>query len=132
LATEVSDNPLKDLVVDKDNLYIEDMVTDLRAGSIRRLTPISPDGSPDAERETLFFGQAQLMSQMGPLPLQFALEADNLEDAIDLFPGAAEVAVQKMLEEIKELQRQQASQIVVPGSMPGGGMPGPGGGIQLR
>jgi hypothetical protein len=39
-----------------------------------------------------------------------------------------------MAEELKEMQRQQASQIVVPGAggggMPGGGMPG--GGFQLR
>lgn len=40
-----------------------------------------------------------------------------------------------MVEELKEMQRQQASQIVVPGAGGGGGMPGggmPGGGFQLR
>ena len=71
---------------------------------------------------------------MGPLPLQFELAGPDLESAIESFPVAAEEAVKKMVEEIKELQRQQASQIVVPGAG-GGGLPpnmGGGGGIQLR
>jgi hypothetical protein len=38
-----------------------------------------------------------------------------------------------MIDEAKEMQRQEASRIVVPGQGPGGGLAGPGGGkITLR
>lgn len=125
---------MREIQMDADNLYIEDLVTDMAAGSIRRLTPITKEGAADVGRPIIYMGQAQVMSAMGPLPLTFALEATDLAGAVDLFPAAAEEAVQKMAEELKEMQRQQASQIVVPGAggggMPGGGMPG--GGFQLR
>ena len=45
---------------------------------------------------------------------------------IDKFAAAVKVAVDKMIDEVREMQREQASQIVVPS----GGMP-PGGNIQL-
>ena len=120
MATETE--ALKDLKVEKDNLYLEETFTDLRVGSLRRLTPVTSSGEPDAGRETLYFGHAQVLSQLGPLPIQFQIEADSLDDALDKFPDGAADAVAKMVDEIRELQRQQASQIVVPGS--GGGMPG--------
>ena len=129
---------MREIQMDADNLYVEDVITDMAAGSIRRLTPITKEGAADTSRPIIYMGQAQVMSAMGPLPLTFPLEAADLAGAIDQFPAAAEEAVRKMVEELKELQRQQASQIVVPGAggmgpggMPGGGMPG-GGGIQLR
>ncbi|NKC15997.1 MAG: hypothetical protein GKR94_28500 [Gammaproteobacteria bacterium] len=124
----------RDLKVDTDNLYREEVFTDLGAGTIRRLTPVLPDGSADSSRQTAYMGQAQVVSAMGPLPLQFQLEADSLDGAIERFPAAAEQAVKRMLDEIRELQRQQASQIVVPGAGGGlpPGMPGGGGGIKLR
>ena len=74
-------------------------------------------------------GQAQVLSAMGPLPVQFELDANNLEEAVDMFGPAAEQAVRRMVDELRELQREQASQIVVPGTgaVPGGGpMPGSG------
>ena len=124
----------REIGVDTENLYLEEVFTDLGAGTIRRLTPVKTDGSADLGRDILFMGQAQVMSAMGPLPLQFELAGPDLESAIESFPVAAEEAVKKMVEEIKELQCQQASQIVVPGAG-GGGLPpnmGGGGGIQLR
>lgn len=129
-----TDAGAREIGVDTENLYLEEVFTDLGAGTIRRLTPVKTDGSADVGRDILFMGQAQVMSAMGPLPLQFELAGPDLESAIESFPVAAEEAVKKMVEEIKELQRQQASQIVVPGAG-GGGLPpnmGGGGGIQLR
>ena len=126
---------MREIQMDADNLYLEDIVSDMAAGSIRRLTPITKEGAADVARPIIYMGQAQVMSAMGPLPLTFALEAADLSGAVDLFPAAAEEAVKKMVEELKEMQRQQASQIVVPGAGGGGGMPGggmPGGGFQLR
>jgi len=119
---------LADIQLDTNNLYREENITDLRVGSIRKLLPVKSDGSDDPERQTLYMGQAQLMSQMGPLPVNCEIEASSLEEALEKFPDAVKVAVERMVEEVREMQREQASQIVVPGA---GGIP-PGGNIQLR
>ena len=38
-------NPLSQIEVDRDNLYREEVVTDLKVATIRKLVPIRPDGS---------------------------------------------------------------------------------------
>jgi hypothetical protein len=116
---------LNDIQVDQNNLYREDTFTDLRVASLRRLTPVKTDGSPDESREIVFIGQTQLMSQAGLLPVQCQIEAGTLDEAIRKFPEAVKLAVEKMVEEAKEMQRREASRIVVPGS------PQMGGNIQL-
>jgi hypothetical protein len=67
------------------------------------------------------------------LPLSFEIEAGSLAEAAAAFGDAAKDAFEKTMHELRELQRQQASSIVVPqggmGGMPGGGMGG--GKIQL-
>jgi len=118
---------LGDISVDKGNLYREEVVTDLRVASIRRLTPIKVDGSEDTSRPTLFMGETQLMSARGPLPIQCPIQAQTLEAAIEAFPEAVNKAVEQMIEEAKEMQRQEASRIVVPGQPMGGGKIIPGG-----
>ena len=55
------------------------------------------------------------MTPGGALPLSFMIEADTLKDAVNGFGAAAQVAVEDTMEELKEMQRAQASQIVVPG-----------------
>ena len=45
---------------------------------------------------------------------------------IDKFPEAIQAAVERLIEEAKEIRRREASRIVVPGQMPGGGMGGGG------
>ena len=109
-----------DFTVDQDNLYIEASFTDLKVASIRRLTPVKPDGSPDPDRKTLFVGHTQLMSPAGPVPVQSAIEAKTLTEAFEKFPDAITASVEKLIEAAKEAQRQEASRIVVPGSGPGG------------
>ncbi len=105
--------------VDKTSLYREESVTDLKVASIKKLTPILPDGSDDDTREPVFFGSAQLNTPHGPIPVQVKLSADTLEKAMDLFPAAMEVEVQKVVENIKRLQEQQKqaadSRIIMPG-----------------
>lgn len=114
-----------DIALDGAVLYREENITDLKVGSIRILTPIKDDGTPDEARRTKFMGQTQLVSQMGPLPVNCEIDAGSLKEAIEKFPEAVKVAVERMIEEVKEMQREQASQIVVPGAMPSGN-------IQLR
>jgi hypothetical protein len=110
---------LGEIKIDKDNLYKEEVVTDLRVATLRRLTPIKVDGSDDESRPVLYMGETQLMSARGPLPIQCPIEAGSLEEAIDAFPDAVNVAVENMIEEAKEMQRQEASRIVVPGQPSG-------------
>lgn len=121
--------------MDATALYQEEMFTDRRVGALRRLTPVKSDGTHDAGRPTLFIGQAEIMTNMGPVPINFEIEADNLSAAIAGFGPAAQVAIERTVQQIQEMRRQQASQLVVPqGGMPnlGAGAPRAGGGkIQI-
>lgn len=102
--------------VDLNNLYREEAYTDLKVASIRKLVPIKEDGSVDESRTALFSGQTQIMSPVGSvLPVQCQLEANNLKEAIEQFPAAIKKAVEEMVEEIKKLQREESSKIIVPG-----------------
>jgi len=112
---------LTEIQVDTGNLYREEVFTDLKVASIRRLVPIKTDGSPDASRPELYSGETTIMSQSGPLPIQCALEASSLAEAIQKFPEAINATVQRMVEQAREMQRQEASRIVVPGQPPPGG-----------
>ena len=113
---EQQPQPLDELKLEVTNLYREEHFTDLRVGSIKQLTPVNADGSRDVARPIVFIGETQLMSQVGPLPVQTRIEGDDLEAAIAAFPAAIKVAVEAMIEEVKELQRQEMSRIVVPGA----------------
>lgn len=122
-----------------DNLYREETYTDNQAGILRVLVPVTKEGADDPGRATQFLGSTQLMTQMGALPINFEIEAANLAEAVEKYPEAAKQGIIDTIEKIKEMRREQASSIVVPGAgggmggMPGGGMPGggPGGGIQM-
>ncbi len=111
-----SSNPLGDIAVDQSNLYHEETFTDLKVATLQRLTPIKPDGSPDPSRETLYVGQTQLLSQAGPVPVHCPIEAGSLAEAMEKFPAAVKQAVERLVEEAREIQRQDASRIVVPGA----------------
>ena len=125
-----------DLTMDPNSMYREEVFTDRKMGTIRVMTPIKSDGSDDGERDILYVGQAQLMTPMGALPLAFEIDASSLSEALEKFPENAQLALDKTMEELKELQRQQASSIVMPGDpgMPGGAPGGgiPGGGIKMH
>lgn len=122
-------NPLGDISVDKNNLYREETFTDLKVASIRRLTPIQIDGSDDSSRPVIFVGETTLMSARGPLPINCPIEATTLAEALTAFPQAVQDAVERLMEEAREMQRQEANRIVVPGQGGGGGVPGGGGRI---
>jgi hypothetical protein len=113
--------------MDADNLYREEIITDRRVGTLRMMTPIKPDGSTDSAREALFVGEAQIMTNAGPLPINFEIDADNLAEAVAKFGEAAKEGIERTVRELQELRRQQASSIVVPGAGGMGGMGGLGG-----
>lgn len=119
---------LPDVKLDPASLYQEDVFTDRRAGTIRRLKPITADGSPDPARPTLFSGQTQLLTPAGVLPLGFDIEANTLQEAIDKFPEGVKAALEQAIEEAREMRRESASRIVVPDVGGGAIGPGPGAG----
>jgi hypothetical protein len=119
---------LPDVKLDATSLYQEDVFTDRRAGTIRRLKPITAAGADDPSRPTLFSGQTQLLTPAGVLPLGFDIEASTLQEAIDKFPEGVKVALEQAIEEAREMRRESASRIVVPDVGGGAIGPGPGGG----
>ena len=112
-----------DNAMDPNSLYREENFTDQKLGAIRKLIPVNSDGSDDKDREVMFFGSAQVMTPMGALPLNFALEGSTIGAAAEDFAGKAAIAVEEAAKELENMRREQASQIVVPGQ--GGGMGGP-------
>lgn len=122
-------NDLPEIQLDPKGLYREDVFTDRRAGSVRRLTPVNTAGEVDTSRPVLFSGQTQLLTPAGVLPLGFEIEAKTLEEALQKFPAGVKVALEQAIDEARELRREAASRIVVPdvGSGVGPG-PAPGGG----
>ena len=122
------------LELDANNLFREEIFTDQKVGTIRQLTPIKADGSPDAARSLQFLGETSLLTPAGTLPIHFKLEAKNLAEAVQQFAPTANRALQETMEQLRELRRQAASSIVVPDMGKGGlgGLGGPGGGkIQI-
>ena len=111
---ETGTMPIDELKIDRNGLFREETFTDMRAGSIRRLTPVTADGQPDASRPVLFIGQTQIMSQLGLLPVQCEIQAANLSEALDRFPAADNRAINEMVAEARELRRQEAGRIVAP------------------
>lgn len=111
--------------MDVSALYREEIVTDRKVGTIRMLTPLKSDGSVDGARPVIYMGEAQIMTQAGPLPINFDIEAASLADAVEQFGPAAKEAIERTVRELQEMRRQAASSIVVPqggmGSLGGGG-----------
>ncbi|MEI7705249.1 MAG: hypothetical protein WCK73_11700 [Deltaproteobacteria bacterium] len=129
----MADMPELDIQMDPASLYREEMYTDRKIGTIRALIPITSEGATDLGRMTVFIGEAQIVTQMGPLPVSFEIDAPNLSAAVAAYGAAAKAGVERTIQQLQELRRQQASSIIVPGQDPGvlggGGMPpGLGGG----
>ena len=103
-----------DLSVKENNLYQEEFFTDLDMASIRRLTPVKPNGLRDKSRKLIFVGNLNLMTPQGPLPIQAAVDARNLKEAMERYPEAMKNALGEMQEKIKKLQREKESKIIVP------------------
>lgn len=115
--------------MDAANLYTETVVTDRKVGTIRVLAPITADGNPDTTRPALFLGEAQIMTQMGPLPISFEIPVATLSEAVEHYGEAAAKGIEQTIERLRALRREAASQIVTP-DMPGFQAP-PSGGIAM-
>ena len=115
------------LEMDAGNLYREETITDLRAGSIMRLIPITVAGAEDATRPVRYIARTQIMSDMGVLPIEAPIEAASLADALARFPQAVETALDELARRIEQRQREAANRIITPDQL-AGGRGGPGGG----
>ena len=114
--------------MDPTNLFREEVVTDRQVGTIRVLNPVTTEGRPDGSRKVLYVGETQVLTPAGMLPIAFEIDALSLAEAIEKFGEGVKEAVDRTIREIQELRREQASQIVIPRGMPGGGLGGPGAG----
>jgi hypothetical protein len=119
-------NRMGEMTMDAASLYREEIYTDRKAGTLRVLQPVKSDGSPDTLRKTVYQGEAQLMTNMGPLPISFDIDAATLADAIAGYAEATKAGIERAMREIQEMRRQESSSIVLP---PAGATLGPGGGL---
>ena len=119
-------NRMGEITMDAASLYREEIYTDRKAGTLRVLQPVKSDGSPDTLRKTVYQGEAQLMTNMGPLPISFDIDAATLADAIAGYAEATKAGIERAMREIQEMRRQASSSIVLP---PAGATLGPGGGL---
>jgi len=117
--------------MDAANLYSEKILTDRKMGTMRVLTPVLANGEPDPARRPIFSGEVQIMTQMGPLPISFEIEAETIEQAIAKYGEAAKAGVQKTIDRIQEMRREAATKIVTPGT-PGFGVPPSAGGSPIQ
>lgn len=108
-----------DIKIDESSLVKEEIYSDQKVGSIRVLTPVLLSGEIDTSRSVIYFGQTQVMTPSGALPLNFELKSNNLAGAITAFGDAAKESMEQTMKEIQEYQREQASKIVVPGQSAG-------------
>ena len=133
------DDRMTEPKMDPEGLFLEEVFTDRRVGTIRRLTPVKGDGSVDTTRGISYIGETQVMTSVGALPITFEIEAKNLAEAANKFGPEAKDAIERTVHDLQEMRRQAASSIVVPqggmGGMGGlggvGGLGGGGGKIQI-
>ncbi|MDH3981875.1 MAG: hypothetical protein OES84_03125, partial [Kiritimatiellaceae bacterium] len=86
------ENTLENIKIDGSNLWKEENFTDLQVGSIRKLTPIKIDGTEDEARQASWSATTNIMTPGGALPISGEIEASNLEEAVENFSGAINVA----------------------------------------
>lgn len=104
---------------DKSNLYKEEVFSDLKSATIRRVSPVKEDGSEDAERKTLYTAQTQIMTPGGALPISTDVDAESLGEAFDKFPDAIRQEVERLREEVQKQQIANAGKGVNPGNLAG-------------
>ncbi|MBQ7251068.1 MAG: hypothetical protein IJS32_00515 [Kiritimatiellae bacterium] len=115
---------------DAANLYREEVFSDMKTGTIRRLVPVTADGAEDPSRKPVYTASAQIATPGGLLPLSGEIEgAATLAEAAERFSATIQAALEDLRREMEALQRERASQIVVPGrgaplGPAGGGAPG--------
>ena len=117
----MSENSVENIKIDGSNLWKEENITDLKVGSIRRLTPIKLDGTVDESRTATYSATTNIMTPSGALPISGEIKATNLEEAVENFSEAITVAIKKLQDDMIKMQQEQANKIVTPDDLRGGG-----------
>src|SRR3989338_10270036 len=99
MATRPEQQTANDIKVDPKALYLEEVFTDRRIGTIRRLTPVTKDGARDAARAVLYVGETQVLTPAGALPIAFEIGAGSLEEAAEKFGQLAKEAIESAVKE---------------------------------
>lgn len=123
----MQDQQMPDMSMDATTLCQEEIFTDGQVGEIRRLTPVNRDGSRDETRPVRYTGSTQIMTQAGAIPLSFEIEADSLDQAVASFGELARAKLEETTRRLEEMRKEQASGILTPDQLAGGGRGGPGG-----
>ncbi|MBW2565562.1 MAG: cytoplasmic protein [Deltaproteobacteria bacterium] len=97
-----------DFSIDRNDLYRQEVITDLKVASIMKFIPIKLDGTEDNSRTAIFLGQGQVMLPQGVTPIQVRLEADNLEEATGAFPEAMNQARDQARDQARSQMAQMA------------------------
>ena len=118
----------RDTKMDPTSLYREEVYTDRGAATLRVLVPVTAAGAPDPARATIYMGEAQILTNMGPIPINFEIDAAHLADAVAGYGDAAKAGVENAMRELQEMRRQASSQLVIPQ----GGVPNLGGGGKIQ
>lgn len=116
----MTENTLENIKIDADNLWKEENFTDLKVGSIRKMTPVKVDGTEDASRTATFSATTNIMTPGGALPVSGEIDADTLAEAIEKFPEAINAAIKQLQDDMIKYQQEQASQIITPDQLRGG------------
>jgi len=134
MATD-SGAQMADAAMDETSLYREEIYTDRKIGTLRVLLPVKADGTPDTLRRTVYQGEAQLMTNVGPLPISFDIDASSLADAVAKYAESTKAGIERAMRELQEMRRQQSSSIVIPpagATIPPGPLGGMGGGGKIQ
>src|SRR5688572_33022714 len=113
MATRSEQQTTNDIKVDPKSLYLEEVFTDRRVGTIRRLTPVTKDGVRDQARPVLYQGETQVLTPAGALPIGFEMGAEPLEDAAEKFGTLAKEAMEGRGKKWQEMRGRPASPSVV-------------------
>ena len=112
----MADQAGSEILMDGANLYREESYTDLKAGTLRKLVPVTAAGLDDPTSQPIYTAATQVMTPGGVLPLSGEVEgAQSLEAAVAGFPATIKNAIATLRAEMEAMQRERASQIVVPG-----------------
>jgi len=111
---------LENIKIDAEHLWKEENFTDLKVGSIRKLTPVKLDGTEDESRNATFSATTNIMTPGGALPVSGEIEATTLEEAVEKFPEAINQAIKQLQEDMIKYQQEQANRIVTPDELRGG------------
>ena len=105
-----------DFKMDRSNLYREESFSDMKTGTVKRLTPVKADGLADKSRKTIFVGHTSILTPNGSLPIQNSIPAKDLQQAIKKFPEVMQQAMEQLMEEVKKYQEQEQGRIQKPDS----------------